>query len=126
MKENTINLILKKAKQDKEILAVALFGSAVKNKEHRDIDMCLFLNKRKSNLEMTQKKLDFLTEINNKIDIQIFQQLPIYIKIRIIKEGKILLCKEEKSLYEIAFDTIKEFDSFKKLYEMYLSNIGNG
>jgi len=120
-----IKKILNKAKKDKKVIAVALFGSSLKSRG-RDIDICLFLNKKYSNLEMSKKQLEFLKGISNKFDIQIFQQLPLYIRIRILREHKILLCKNSDLLYEIAFSTIKEFGFFKKTYEMYLDAVKNG
>lgn len=119
-----IKKILEEAKKDKQIIAVALFGSSLKGKG-RDIDICLFLDKKYSNLEMSKKRLSFLKDVSDKFDVQIFQQLPIYIRIRILK-GKILYSKNEDLLYEIAFDTIKEFDFYKKLYTMYLNEVKNG
>ncbi len=119
--KKTIN----KAKKDKKVMAVALFGSSLYRKG-RDIDLCLFLDKKYTNLEMSKKRLDYLKEVSDKIDIQIFQQLPIYIRIRIIKECKILLEKNSDFLYGIAFDTIKEFKLYEKLYFMYLEEVKNG
>ena len=75
---------------------------------------------------MSKKRLEYLKEVSDKIDIQVFQQLPVYIRIRVIRECKILLEKNSDLIYEIAFSTIREFDSFKKLYEMYLNKIENG
>ena len=121
-----IKPLVEKAKKDKDVLAVALFGSASKGNLYRDIDVCLFLNNKQANKEMTLKKLEYLGKANEKLDINIFQQLPIYIRIRILKEGKILFCKNNKMLYELAFGTIKEFGFYKKLYEMYLNKIENG
>ena len=69
---------------------------------------------------MSKIKLDFLKNFN--YDIQIFQQLPLYIRREILKKGKILFCKNQKKLYEIAFLTIKEFSFYKKIYDFYLKN----
>ena len=124
MIEKDLQLILDKAKKNKEVIAVALFGSSLKTKG-RDIDICIFLDKKYSNLEMSKKRLEFLKKSKNGFDIQIFQQLPVYIRIRIIREGKILFCKNEDLLYDIAFSTIKEFDFFKKIYDMYLQGVKN-
>ena len=126
METQKINSIIEKAKKDKDVLAVALFGSLARQEQYRDIDICLFLNKKKSNLKMTEKRLKYLSKADKKLDIQIFQQLPLYIRIRILKEGKILLSKNEDFLYELAFQTIKEFESYEKLYKMYLNEIKNG
>jgi len=120
-----VNQIIKKAKADKDVLAVALFGSSLKGKG-RDIDLCIFIKEKKSNLEMSRKQLEFLKIAKKGIDIQIFQQLPVYIRIRILKEGKILFSKDDDLLYGLAFNTLKEFESYKKIYETYLKEVENG
>jgi len=117
---------LTEVKKDKEVIAVLVFGSYARGEQHRDIDVCLILDKKYDNLAMSKKRLHYLSDLSNKVDLHIFQQLPIYIKTRIIGEGKILLLKKEDRLYEIAFETMKEFDSFEKLYNMYLDKVENG
>lgn len=122
------NLLSKKfkdiIKEDKEIIAVLVFGSYVTNKEYsRDIDICLILDKKYPNLHMTTKRLNLLSSMPSKLDIQIFQQLPLYVRQRILKEGKILICKDEDLLYEIAYMTIKDFNLFERTYRNYLSSV---
>ena len=117
---------LTEVKKDKEVVALLVFGSYARGEQYRDIDVCLVLDKRYDNLAMSKKRLYYLSELSDKIDLHIFQQLPIYIRTRIIKEGKIFLLKEEDRLYEIAIETMKEFDSFEKLYNMYLDKVENG
>ena len=123
--DNRIEKIIKIIRKEKKILALALFGSSLKGKG-RDIDLCVFLNKKYDNLEMSKIKLSILKETGNSLDIQIFQQLPMYIRTRIFKEGKILYCKDEDLLYEIAFQTIKDFGFYKKIYDLYLEEVQNG
>jgi uncharacterized protein len=117
------NKLISMAKKDKDVLAVALFGSSVRGKG-RDVDICLFLHEKASNLKMSKIRLKYLSEFD--YDIQIFQQLPMYIRNRILKEGKILHCSDMDKLYSIYFDTIKEYGFYKKLYDMYLEEVGNG
>ena len=124
MDKNILDVI-KQAKTDGKITAVALFGSSLKGKG-RDIDLCIFLDKKYSNLEMSKKQLDFMKNAKSNFDIQIFQQLPIYIRMRILKEGRILLDKNPEFLYNLAFDTIKEIEFFRKSYEIYLEEVKNG
>ena len=114
---------MKKIKADKDIIAVLLFGSLARNEPNRDIDICIILDRKYSNLEMSKKRLSFVSLVNNKFDIQIFQQLPLYIRKRILKEGKILLCKNEDVLYNIAFSTIKEYNLYEKAYITYMNSI---
>ena len=75
---------------------------------------------------MSKKKIDYLTIAKKNQDIQIFQQLPLYIRIRVLKDAKILYCKNEDALYELAFSTIKEFNLYEKVYELCIGNVKNG
>ena len=99
-----------------------IFGSYVRGENHKDIDVCLVLDKKYPDKEMTNKRVEYYSDISSKFDIQIFQQLPVYIKVKILKEGKIILCKDEDKLYEIAYDAIKEYDNFKEIYTSYIKN----
>ena len=119
-----IDKIITKARNDKDVLAVALFGSSLSGKG-RDVDICIFLKEKKSNLLMTRKREDYLKEVSDKFDIHIFQQLPLYIRMRILK-GKILFVRDEDVLYEIAFSTIKEFGMYEKVYNMCLNKVLHG
>lgn len=121
-----IKKIIEKAKKDKEVLAVLLFGSATRNQHYRDIDLCLILGKKYTKNRMSEKHIIYAGIAPEKVDISIFQQLPLYIRIRVLKEGKILFCKNEDLLYEFAFQTMKAFGDYKKLYEMYLQKVEHG
>lgn len=111
---------------DRSIIAVLLFGSAARNEHHRDIDLCLVLDKKYPNIEMSRKRAHYAGSLPDTYDVHIFQQLPLYIRQRILKEGKILLCKNEPLLYDIAFAAIKEFNLFEKGYRAYINKVLNG
>lgn len=124
---NLLNLeAINKIKKDKEVIAVLLFGSFARGEQNKDIDICLILDKKYDAPYMFQKRLDYIKLLSEKYDVQVFQQLPLYIRIRILKDGKTIMCKDEELLYEIAFLTIKEFESFEKAYNMYLDKVKNG
>ena len=123
---NHLNTIISRAKKDKLVLAVALFGSYARGEAHRDIDICIFLQpKTYSQLDLSKKKLSYQPD-NEKYDVQIFQQLPLYIRKRILKEGRILYCKDEDTLYDTYFRTIKDFNLFELYYEQYLAAVERG
>lgn len=118
--------IIEKAKKDEKILAIILFGSYARSERHSDIDVCLVMKPDGyANLELSEKKLEFLIDVSDKFDIQVFQQLPIYIRIRILKEGKIIFCKNMDLLYDLAFQTVKEFEDFKPIYYGYLESVAH-
>lgn len=119
-------VIKKEFAQDKQIIAVLLFGSAARGEPHRDIDLCIVLDKKYSNLEMSNKRIHYSGSLPDKFDVHIFQQLPLYIRQRILKDGKVLLCKNEMLLYNLASQTIKEFNLYEKGYNLYLEKVLNG
>ncbi len=128
---NRINVLLDEIKsisnQDGDILCVFQFGSHVQGKSNKssDMDVCLVLNiDNYSPLMLSQKKLEYLKRFPG-VDIQIFQQLPLYIKVRILKHGIIILCKDEDKIYDLAFSVITEYGDYVHIYREYLSEIEN-
>lgn len=117
-----IDLLLKTAKEDKDVIAAILFGSASRGEEYRDIDIALVLRDKMGNLSMSDKRIKYLSACPD-LDIQIFNQLPIYIRQRILKEGKVLLVNNKGMLYDAALETVKAFEDFRPYYEDYLKSV---
>jgi predicted nucleotidyltransferase len=115
--------LLQKAGVDTSVCAVILFGSVAKGLSNSvsDVDVCIVLNDRLDLLSMSLKKLEYLSLA--EYDVSIFQQLPLYVRRRVIKEGNILLCRSEDRLYEIVLKTIKEFGDFEPIYYEYLDGV---
>ena len=121
-----IHEIIEKANHDDEVIAVALFGSFARNERYRDIDVCIFLKPQSYKpIDLSRKKLSY-TQENQNIDVQIFQQLPLYIRKRILEEMKIEYCRDEDALYDLCFTTLREFGDFKYCYEDYLKGVESG
>ena len=72
-------------------------------------------------LSLSRKRLDYLK--HTLLDIQIFQQLPLYVRRRILKEGQVLFVRDEALLYELAFRTAQAFEDFKRIYASYLVSV---
>ncbi len=124
--DKVIKGIIEKAKKDPLVLAIALFGSYARGEPYRDIDICIFLMPAKfTALELSEKKLEYTTA-NEKYDVQIFQQLPLYIRKRILKEGKILYCRNEDQLYDTYFGTLRDYVHFEPIYHGYLEAVAHG
>lgn len=93
-----------------EVFAVILFGSFASGEQTRksDIDVCIVAGEREKVKEVWEKILE--SELTEKYDVKIFELLPLKLKIEVIKNGKIVFCKnkEELSYY---------FWKFKKMWE---------
>lgn len=123
---NTLERLIACSKSDDAILAVILFGSAAREEATSvsDTDVCLVLKHGPHfPLELSRKKLDYVARFD--LDVHVYQQLPLYIRRRVLKEGKILFCQDEDALYEVAFKTIREFGDFEHGYRQYLEAVAN-
>ena len=72
-----------------------------------------------------KKKIAYL-ELGGNLDVQIFQKLPLPLRHRILREGKILLCKDEDMLYREAYQVMREFSRFSSFYQSYLHSVLHG
>lgn len=118
--------LLTKVRQDEDVLAVFLFGSVARKEQTplSDMDICLVLTPQSTPFEtlvLSRKRLDYLK--HTLLDIQIFQQLPLYVRRRVLKEGQILFVRNETLLYELAFRTAQAFEDFKHIYASYLEEV---
>ena len=75
-------------------------------------------------LILSAKKLDFVKEV--ELDIHVFQQLPLYIRTRVLREGQVLFERDPDALYELAFRTAQAFEDFKPIYYAYLAEMARG
>lgn len=116
--------LLKMAKKDKEILAVIVFGSFARKERFEDIDICLVLAREYDSLKMSKKAMQF--SIADNFDVHVFQQLPLYIRMRVLKEGKVIFCRNKDILYDLAFLTIREFEDFKPIYQKHVEAVLHG
>jgi len=115
--------VSEKASDDEDVLAVLLFGSYARGEEFSDIDVCLVLKPGVSDpLSLSKKRLEYLAAFPD-LDIQVFQQLPLYIRVRVLREGKSLFCRDEDLLYDLSFSTVREFEYFKPIYLSYLEGV---
>ena len=129
IKTSEIEELLTRVHRDVEILAVLSFGSTSRQEQTplSDTDICLILvppAKLFDTQTLTNKRLEYLKDFS--FDVQIFQQLPLYIRKRVLKEGKILFVRDESQLYELAFRTVRNFEDFRHIYHDYLEEVASG
>ncbi len=112
--------ITEMAETDEDVLSVILFGSSARGEVYRDIDICLVTDPKRD-VNLARKDLVYLARFD--FDIHTFEELPVYIRVRVLEEGKCLLSKDEDALYDLAHKTVQEFEDFKLRYENYLEGI---
>ncbi len=125
--QGSLDRLLRRALADPEIRAVVLFGSVARGEATAgsDVDVCLVLEDGAgSGRQRADKRLDYLTEVD--LDVQVFQDLPLYVRPRVLAEGRVLFCRDEDRLYDVAFATMRAFARFERTYRAYLDEVAHG
>jgi len=119
-----LDRLLAMANQDEGVLAVIVFGSAARDEQVpvSDVDICLVVTPKPFRPSaLSRKRLEYMK--GDSLDVRIFQQLPLYIRVRVLREGRILFVRDENQLYELAFRTAQAFEDFKHIYYGYLKEV---
>jgi len=103
-----IDKIIEPLKKNRDVISIYLFGSYARGREKpfSDVDICVVAD-RDANRD------DILSHSSKKIDISIFHELPLTMRFRVIKEGKLLFSRDELKLHRIIVATIKSYLDFK-------------
>lgn len=122
-----LDRLVRRAADDPEVLAVLLFGSTARgdSSAESDVDVCLVLTAApRSGAQLAEKRMAYLGDVD--LDVQVFQGLPLYIRPRVLRDGRVLFCRDEDALYEVAFTTIRSFERFKRTYHAYVEEVARG
>jgi hypothetical protein len=121
-----ISRLVARAKDDREILAVILFGSRARGdaSSASDYDVCLVLAAPRSDLAAANKRLDYLA--GDDLDVVLFHQLPLHFRSRVLREGQVLYTLDEDALYALAVRTARAFEGFRHIYRGYLDAVARG
>jgi uncharacterized protein len=125
--DRLIEPLLEKVRRDDAVLAVLLFGSKAREEETpaSDTDLCLVLPPgREDKADQMRVRMEYLDQAG--FDVHVFQQLPLYIRHRVLKDGIVLLCKDLDALYAVAYRTAQAFEDFKPIYKEYLEQVARG
>ncbi len=95
--------------------SILLFGSTVKGKSGRDIDICIIPSRELS----LRERLSIDSALPPGIDISMYFDLPVHIRKRISKEGKVLYTKDMYHLLTLCKETDLEYSGYRRYREYY-------
>jgi predicted nucleotidyltransferase len=119
--------VVERARQDPGILAGILFGSRARGDASpaSDYDVALVLQPgAASRLAASRKRLEYLALAD--LDLVVFQQLPLHIRSRVLKEGAVLFSRDDDALYDLAVRTARAFCDFRHVQRAYLDEVARG
>lgn len=102
-----ITPLVKELQAHDAVLGLILFGSVARGcaRPFSDVDLCIVTKKNTPDAV----RMDLLSYGSEKIDVSIFSDLPVQIRFRVIKEGRILFVKDFLTLHRIRVATVREY-----------------
>lgn len=115
--------LLARARTDRDIAAVLLFGSAARGEPFRDIDVALVAAPDRG-VDLFDLRMRYLSEVGDRVDVQVYQSLPLHVRTRVLRDARILHALDEDALYALAFADARAWERFRPFYEEYLEGAG--
>ena len=112
--------VLKEVPAFSRVRFVMLYGSVAEGRADResDIDICIYFEGGEE--DASRFRMDAMTALSSTpVDIRMFQQLPLYVRVQVLK-GKVVYCPDLTFLYDVAWNTIREYDDFRHRLDDYL------
>lgn len=114
---------IKRIDTEKKIGFIVLYGSIVNKRQGKRSDIDLTVYYAGNENERFRFRTKVLGRVSNKFDVQIFQDLPLYIKKDIITTGKTLYYRNYKLIFDEYLKTIRDYEDFEKYLEYYYSRL---
>jgi predicted nucleotidyltransferase len=105
-----VNNVVNQLKKIKQVIAIILFGSQVTGRARSDSDIDIAVIAKSKNER--ESELEIMSFSDGKIDISILHRLPLIIQFRVLRDGKILYCKNSKVLYNTKVNLFRNYLDF--------------
>ncbi|AAB84811.1 MULTISPECIES: nucleotidyltransferase domain-containing protein [Methanothermobacter] len=109
--------VIRKIEGSERIRFIILYGSALRGGEWSDIDLAIYYDAEED--EASYYRFRVLSEVDEIFDVQIFQQLPLYVQVEVLR-GEVIYCDDQRFLYDTAWKTIRDFDDFRHRFYDYI------
>jgi len=115
-----IPAIVSDMSQNRAVTAFYILGSAAAGnlKPLSDIDFGVLLTFKKTGRQLFDIHLSLLDYLNRKletddVDLILLNEAPARIAYSVVKDGRLLLCRDEKELADFLDDTVRTYLDFK-------------
>ncbi len=129
-REHTVQPLAARLAQHPEILVIVLYGSFLKDKTFRDIDLALIVDERRlpheKFLGYELERLEELSCITQfPIDIRVVNRAPVLFRYA-VTQGRVLFCRDTRLWVEFCERTWGEYLDFKHVAQLYIKELAHG
>jgi len=112
-----LSLLKRFLEEEKEVIFAYLYGSYARGKTHpfSDVDIAVYL--RENDFKTYMQLLAKLPEIGKEIDLRVLNDASPLFKYKVIKEGKLLVNKDDGLLKKFIYETLIEALEIKDIIE---------
>jgi predicted nucleotidyltransferase len=116
-KNKTLMKIVRELKKKKVVEAIYIFGSYAKGTQlpFSDIDICVVTHKGIP----LYTKAGLLSGSSERIEISAFWDMPVYIRYRILSQGKSMFIRNPDFMNRVTAETLREYFDFKPVIERF-------
>ncbi len=122
--QNNLDKVIEGLSNLSFVEAIMLFGSKINGNARKDSDIDIAVITKDISKNQEIKILGFSSE---KFDISIFNRLPLIIQFRIIRDGKVIFCRNEDYYHEVKFNVIRKYLDFavfiNNFYRRIIKNV---
>ncbi len=80
----------------------------------------------RDNIEKSRVLLEYIKLYGDPLDIQEFSLLPLFIRTRVMKEGKFLMNKDFDQVCQLYLQTIQDYNLFEPHFKTFLDAVEHG
>jgi predicted nucleotidyltransferase len=112
--------------QEPSIVLAYLFGSHARGQANSlsDVDVAVFLDGQPDNdlcfevrLNMTGRLMDHLH--TNNVDVAILNQAPLALRYRVVRDGRLLFCRDNDAHIAFTAQTVSRYLDFKPVIDLF-------
>jgi predicted nucleotidyltransferase len=118
----TCDRIVAIAKEDKNVLAVMIFGSyARKEPNYRDVDIAIVMEDGKAAEKNSGRLLPYAKDTAGLFELSIFNTLPLNVQIRALNEAVLLYVSDKGRFYDLTASVARAWNDFRPSFNVLLN-----
>ncbi len=118
-----LGALVERAKKDKDVVAVMLFGSYVRREhDYMDVDVAILLERKRGEKRSLLTNADLADGHDDRlINVSILNEMPLDVQSKVLDEAEVLYVGDKEKLYDYSIGIISKGSEFRNRIEAMLN-----